>query len=580
MRKVCPMKRNMKKAASSRSTVLRLESLENRALLSAVGLCAPEPLVFSGVSSEAVVDSAPQGDVVDLSDLNDDVEVVDAKGGSLVFNGTDGDDQIAISTETQTVEKQVFAENPYVKTLERYEKIYGKDSKVYNQIETNLNKAYEQLSKVVVTKTSTLGVVNINGEISKFIGAKDVTVNAGDGADSVQIDSLHYDYKVTTEGDVNELNFTQAGGRLNLDLGNTHRQCAIVGDGGTLKLRGAFSTVDGTQFNDRVVGTDAGLTFFGNGGSDSVTLVGGENSVFLFGPRQSVVARGNGKYNVEIWDADYSVINADGVKKDGETNVKAEASHATVFGGRGHLIAEVEGNYATINGGATSKTEAKIIGKHASVTGGSGRDRVYVTGDKATITTNAGDDYVSIYGSQSNVRLGNGDDMCLIKDGESGKKGGNYVWGDAGDDAIVAMWTAGANYLYAGLGNDMIVGGTGKDYIYANSGDNILIGLDGADSLYGGCGRDVLVSSTTDQLNISDSKSLGAFYDAAYQSWVVDEDLEATIQLLGEHCVKDDAKDSIYRGGGRGNLVYSSKLDADFENALERSPFKDVLFLD
>ena len=92
------MKRNMKKAASSRSTVLRLESLENRALLSAVGLCAPEPLVFSGVSSEAVVDSPEQGEVVDLSNLSEDVEVVDAKGGSLVFNGPDGDDQIAIST--------------------------------------------------------------------------------------------------------------------------------------------------------------------------------------------------------------------------------------------------------------------------------------------------------------------------------------------------------------------------------------------------------------------------------------------------------------------------------------------------
>ena len=60
----------------------------------------------------------------------------------------------------------------------------------------------------------------------------------------------------------------------------------------------------------------------------------------------------------------------------------------------------------------------------------------------------------------------------------------------------------------------------------------------------------------------------------------VDNDVDAMVQILGEHCLADGAKDWLYRGAGRNNLLYASQLDVDVENALERSPFNDVIVLD
>ena len=112
-----------------------------------------------------------------------------------------------------------------------------------------------------------------------------------------------------------------------------------------------------------------------------------------------------------------------------------------------------------------------------------------------------------------------------------------------------------------------------------------MVGLGGADYLYGGSGRDVIVASTTTKApqtgggegeEFDPIEALGYCQDAL-RFWSDDADLDATIEILGEFCVSDGAKDRIYRGGGRGNLIYASQLDVDFENALERSPCNDVL---
>ena len=497
----------------------------------------------------------------------------------LTLDGTDGDDVVKIGTETVTVETPIFTKNPYEKTLENYRKTYGESSPIYQRIAANLDAAYQKLSKQVTRKTTTWGVVELNGMTSKFIGTRDVAINTGAGDDLVQIDALHYNYAVSTEGADNELDFANAKDRVNVDLGANYRQCVLIGDGGTLKLDGTFTTVTGTALNDRVVGSDAGLTFVGNGGSDSVTLVGGQNDVFLVGPRQSVVARGKGSYNVTIEQGDYSVVNASGVTKRGAVSVAIEGKNATVYGGLGTLEGAVEGDYATVNAGSVHESAFGVVGDHAVITTGGGVDIVTLAGDNGSIVVGAGDDIVYVYGTNENIRLGTGNDECVIRDGESGKTGVNYIWGDAGNDVIVAAETTGANYLYAGAGSDVIVGGAGGDYIYANSGDNILIGLGGSDRLYGGSGRDVLIASTSDLLT-SDDLTYRETLDALFAAWNVEKDVDATIQLLGEHCVADGSKDWLYRGAGRNNLLYASQLDVDVENALERSPFNDVLVLD
>lgn len=504
----------------------------------------------------------------------------------LTLDATDYYDSISIGTETVVTETQVFTTNPYLKTLERYKTLYGEESATYQKIAENLDAAYNRLSKIVTQKSSTWGVVDINGETTKFLGTRDVAINTGAGDDLIRINALHYNYTISTDDDADTLNFSKADGRVNLDLGADYRQYALVGDGGTLKLDGTFANVVGTPRNDRVVGTDRGLAFVGSGGSDSVTLVGGQNDVFLSGPRQSVVARGDGNNNVLIIEGDYSVVNAGGVTKRGAVSASIQGKNASVFGGLGTLAAGIQGDNATVSAEAAQIAKVDVVGDHAIVTTGAGADAVDVVGDYASVTTGAGNDAVSVAGAYANVRLGAGNDECVLADGESGKAGFNHVWGDAGDDAIVAAQMSGENYFYAGVGNDVIVGGAGKDYIYANAGDNVLVGLSGVDRLYGGSGRDVLVASTTEKIAQFDPSSdegreaLETFYRDLYKTWHADKDLDATVALLGEFCVSDGAKDSVYRGGGRYNLVYTSLGDGDFNNALERSPFNDVLILD
>lgn len=568
---------------------------------------------------------------------------------SLTLDGTDGDDAIAITTETVKTETQVFTANPYEKTLESYKKTYGEESAIYQKIAENLNAAYERLSKIVTTKTSTWGVVDINGEITKFLGARDVAINAGAGDDVFSVDALRYNYSIASSDGVNTLDFSESTKRLNLDLGASYKQYALVGDGGTLALDGAFTRVFGTKQNDRVVGTEAGLTFAGREGSDSVTFVGGENSALLVGPRQSVVARGDGNYKVIILDGDFSVVNAGGVKKGGTTIANVYGANVSVFGGRGFLGGTIEGDYAIVDASATRQADLEVEGRGVSVTTGAGDDLVLVEGDNATVRSGAGNDWVEVEGAFANVYLGEGNDVCLLADGEaeeseeddseegdSGKEdsekqdsdkesvkgnsnaensdtensnkensdkeqeedkekavvvGFNRVWGEGGNDFIVAYGAAGTNYFYAGAGDDVIVGGAGKDYIYANSGANVLVGLGGADYIYGGVGRDVIVGSTStnapatpapggdDEGEEFDPNVIFEYYGAIQQSWVGDQDLDATVALLGDFCVSDGAKDRLYRGGGRFNLFYSSLADGDFTNALERSPFNDVVKL-
>lgn len=109
------------------------------------------------------------------------------------------------------------------------------------------------------------------------------------------------------------------------------------------------------------------------------------------------------------------------------------------------------------------------------------------------------------------------------------------------------------------------------------------MGLAGADRLFGGSGRDALIASRTANTSDLETKTRDeviAWYAELYENWAVGEDLEATLETLGETSEADGAKDWLYRGGGKRNLIFASALDGDFENALERSPFEDESRLD
>lgn len=501
---------------------------------------------------------------------------------SIAIAGTANDDTFALGTETVETTTPVYQSNPYEKLLRRYAEIYGKNSSTYLRLKDCYDAAYARLQKCVVVKTATWGVVDVtDGAAVKFNGVKNVAIDAGDGNDYFKIDSLNFTYSIVGGNGSDTLDFSKAKGRLNLDMNADYRQVAIIGDGGTLRLVGDVESVVGTVKNDRIVGGNKGLTFFGNGGSDSVTLSDGNNYVELVGPRQSVVVRGGSSY-VGIDKGDYSVVNVVG-NKTTRTTLEMNGNHISLFGGHSVIDAAIVGDYVSAHCGSTAQTTVRIEGKNANVVTGAGADSVVVIGDRATIRVGGGDDQVWTQGAFANVDLGAGNDVAFIEDGDAKKTGGNIVLGGVGNDFIFVANASGTNYLHAGLGNDVVVGSTGNDYIYANGGNNVLFGLAGVDRLFGGAGRDALIASRTSRTTDLETKTRDeviAWYAELYENWAVDDDLEATLETLGGTSDSDGEKDWIYRGGGKRNLIFASALDGDFENALERSPFRDELRLD
>ncbi|MBR4104868.1 MAG: DUF2974 domain-containing protein [Thermoguttaceae bacterium] len=506
----------------------------------------------------------------------------DGRRDSVAIAGTDADDAFALGTEIVETTTPVYQNNPYEKLLQRYADIYGETSATYLRLKACYDAAYAQLQKCVVVKTATWGTVALeNGAQIKFGGADDVAINAGAGNDSFDVNALNFAYTLVGGDGVDALDFSEAKGRLSVDMNATYRQCVVAGDSGTLRLVGDFESVVGTARNDVVIGDADGLKFVGNGGSDVVTLVGGENYVSLKDGAQSVVVRG-GSAEIAIVDGDYSVVNVVG-NKETRTTLNATGDHISLFGGLSAVSAQIVGDFASLYCGATSQTTTAIFGDYANVVTGAGADVVSVGGDRATIKTGAGDDQVLAQGAFANVDLGAGNDVAVIEDGDAEMTGENIVYGGVGNDFIFAANASGTNRFHAGVGNDVVVGSAGNDYLYADAGNNVLMGLAGADRLFGGSGRDALIASRTANTSDLEAKTRDeviAWYAELYENWAVDEDLEATLETLGETSEADGAKDWLYRGGGKRNLIFASALDGDFENALERSPFEDESRLD
>jgi Ca2+-binding RTX toxin-like protein len=66
--------------------------------------------------------------------------------------------------------------------------------------------------------------------------------------------------------------------------------------------------------------------------------------------------------------------------------------------------------------------------------------------------------------------------------------GDDYIWGGLGDDLIIAG--NGNNLISASFGNDVLIGGDGNDIIFAAEGDDLLFGGLGNNYLSGGEGKD------------------------------------------------------------------------------------------
>ena len=111
----------------------------------------------------------------------------------------------------------------------------------------------------------------------------------------------------------------------------------------------------------------------------------------------------------------------------------------------------------------------------ATLTGGSGNDKIIgFTGDDV-ISGGDGDDTIKGYRGNDIISGGNGNDLIFGGSGNDtieGDDGADTIYGDEGDDIINGG--SGDDSLFGGTGNDTISGGVGLDRLYGNDGNDII----------------------------------------------------------------------------------------------------------
>lgn len=518
--------------------------------------------------------------------------------GEILFNGGDGcakdtvtiegtadDDLFEINTETAVTTTPIVTENPYTGLIEHYKSFYGEKSKIYQKLKVIYDNAYQILCKHVRTTKSSYSLVSLaDGASVKLTGVKDVALNALEGDDSFAISDVSANYTLAGNGGNDTLDFSETDAAVHIDLGSRSKQYALIGKSSTLRLNDTFEIILGSDRSDRITADVSGAIVVGNGGRDAVVLTGGENWVDLFGNGQSVTVRGTGLFNIDIEDGDYSVINATLTGITSELNIDASGRNIAVYNGRGTLNAEIVGDYAVVSAALAEQVTLNVFGNYGTVLTGNGADQILYSGNGGIVRTGAEDDLIYYFGSLGSLHGGDGNDIILLYDNEDDIAKNNNLFGENGNDVLYAVGASGSNRFYAGAGNDIVVGGYGDDFLFGTSGNNILIALDGKDQIFGGAGRDILMASRSSELaNLEDmsDEEIGLFFSALVNAWMIDDDLEETLDILGTESLADGAKDLLYRGGGSRNLFFTnSLLDGDIDNALENRPFFDTLIDD
>ncbi|MGC1165758.1 MAG: calcium-binding protein [Solirubrobacterales bacterium] len=156
---------------------------------------------------------------------------------------------------------------------------------------------------------------------------------------------------------------------------------------------------------------------------------------------------------------------------------------------------------APLAGQAAAKSCA---GKHVTIMGTAGDDRIVGKGASDVIDGGGGNDVISgghngndtICGGPGNdtIRAGRGFDALYGDDGNDnlfGETGSDMLDGGAGDDQLAGF--KGADKLDGGPGDDSLLGAKGPDKLDGGAGNDYADGAQGSDDLGGGGGDDKLL---------------------------------------------------------------------------------------
>ena len=285
----------------------------------------------------------------------------------------------------------------------------------------------------------------------------------------------------------------------------------IQGTAGIDKLQGTDGAdyISGYAGNDRLEGKDGNDII--EGGLDNDTLVGGKgDDIYRFSGQFG----NDGIHNFDIANYDSRTDRCDIIEF-----TDRKRSDVTIMRiGNNLLLRTQDGQSVSVYDNFSNKgknshyinfirfsdmTLSADDIKAILQNGTSGDDHLYAKPEGSVLYAGAGNDTI----------IGNiGNDNLFGEDGNDtlrGNAGDDYLHGEDGNDALYG--DAGKDYLDGGNGNDKLYGGAdndrlfgdrGNDVLFGGDGDDTLDGSDGDDLLYGEAGNDELFgSSGNDVLN-------------------------------------------------------------------------------
>jgi Ca2+-binding RTX toxin-like protein len=238
-------------------------------------------------------------------------------------------------------------------------------------------------------------------------------------------------------------------------------------------------TLIGDWRNNRLIGGAGNDVAYGNGGSDYISLFGGNNQVhgsygndiILTGSGDDAIHGGGGSDQIEAGA--------------GQNRVYAGWGDDTINTGAGDDIIEAGGGRNQVTSGAGNDRITSLWGDD-SIDAGSGNNVISAGGGNNRIVAGSGNDVIATETGNDIIHAGDGDNVI------DASEGNNQIFSGQGRDIIRAF---GVNLVQSGAGNDDITLGWGADTIDAGAGDDVIRAGGGGDLVRGGAGNDLIVSN-------------------------------------------------------------------------------------
>jgi Ca2+-binding RTX toxin-like protein len=275
---------------------------------------------------------------------------------------------------------------------------------------------------------------------------------------------------------------TVNGGSGNDSITGAPDQSAVNGGDGNDSINltdGYGNTVHGGNGDDRLTANSLYLAgnplLYGDAGND--TLTGGhEADYFSGGPGVDTVDYSNRT-------APLNITAGDGNANDGETGEgdRVSGDIENILGGSGNDVLQAASNTATV-----------LVGNAGNDTllGGNANDKLYGGTGNDSLNGGAGND--TLDGGLGNDAIigGPGTDVADY----SSRTQNLVIWLDgshpSGQSGETDHFDGTTENVYAGSGNDYIVGTKGNNALFGNAGNDTLYGGGGVDAFFGGAGND------------------------------------------------------------------------------------------